>query len=55
MKRKRYPKNFKEQLIVEAQEVGNTLSCSCPRYLASNKSMPILLSNYMVVTVNGND
>jgi len=26
MKRKRYPKNFKEQLIVEAQEVGNTLS-----------------------------
>jgi len=26
MKRKRYPKNFKEQLIKEAQEVGNTLS-----------------------------
>lgn len=26
MKRKRYPKNFKEQLIQEAQEVGNALS-----------------------------
>jgi len=26
MKRKRYPKNFKEQLIKETQEVGNALS-----------------------------
>ena len=26
MKRKRYPKNFKEQLVKEAKEVGNALS-----------------------------
>ena len=26
MKRQRYPKNFKEQLVKEAQEVGNTLT-----------------------------
>ena len=26
MKRQRYPKNFKEQLVKEAQEVGNALS-----------------------------
>ena len=26
MKRKRYPKNFKEQLIKEVQEVGNAVS-----------------------------
>lgn len=26
MKRQRYPKNFKEQLVKEAQEIGNALS-----------------------------
>lgn len=38
MKRKRYPQNFKEQLVKEAQEAGNALSVA-KRHGISEKSL----------------
>jgi len=38
MKRQRYPKNFKEQLIKEAQEVGNAISVA-KRHGISEKTL----------------
>lgn len=38
MKRKRYPKSFKEQLIKEAQEVGNALSVARRHGIGSKTS-----------------